>query len=295
MIITLPPQPHLAATLAAGPMAPAPNHQGRYALILKGAYLLAEPEDTGIRALIPDPDPTHAAIGFADDPGTGQQSDLALGKEYCDIAVAGWLRTPAANSRGMHGHIRVNTHSWFTRSVTAATELPGDADAAAHLFGWQPRSAPPRALNTDENSEETTLPADYTLGFENFHRRSPNPTPAGHSPIFDAETARLRGAVPAGSEISISQWEHAAPGELEQLRVRTPATLALTAQLRAWCGHGPDRARHWKIVDRLSLRCDTLIIYPAAQRAALLWRCAWDAQLVPPPHWRKVQVLEGSA
>lgn len=297
MIIRLPQHPHLAATVAAGPISHAPDGIPaiRYALIVKGAYLLALADTEGVRQLIPDPNPAHAALVIADDLASGRQSDMALGKRSCDIAVAGWLQAPAAGSAGMHGSIRVANLTWFTRATHTPIEPPSDPDAERHLFGWQPRTAPPRVLATAEDSEETTLPPDYTLEFENFHRRSPVPTPADHSPVFVAHTGRLGGAVPAGEKITIGQWVHGASEATVTWTLRTPQLLALTAVLRAWCGHGPDRDRHWKLVDRLELRCDTLLVFPAAQRAELLWRCDWDADLVPRKHWRKVQVVEGSA
>ncbi|MCW4464560.1 hypothetical protein OK351_03440 [Glutamicibacter sp. MNS18] len=292
MIIQLPNQPHLAASLAAGPVqrGQAPH----YALILKGAYQLPAADGDGIRQMVPAPDPAHAAITFADEAGTvhgtGYQSDMALRKARCDISIAGWLDTPAAGSRGMEGSLSVASRVWFTRRTADTTAPPDDPDAVRNLFGWQPRTLPPRAITPAPPDDDPVLPAHYTAGFENSHRR----TAPSHSPHFRTPGNNNTADLPAGSLIDIRQWRHGNETEAASYRLRSPHALLYTAQLRAWCGHGPDKARHWTVVTQCPLRCDTLAVYPAAHRAVLLWRCDWDSTLVPAAHWRKVQVLEGS-
>lgn len=293
MIIQLPRLNHLAAAVAAGPVRRA--QPPRYAVVLKGSYRLAHPDGTGTRPMLPAATAQHAAIAYADEPeggeATGYQADLALRKERCDIVVAGWLAGPPAGAPGMEGDIALGAQTWFSRATLDAGAVPEDLDAVRNLFGWQPRTAPPRLIEPRPGNTDPLLPAGYTAQFENAYRRSG--TPPG-SPQFTTPADRNTGSLPAATEVRLRQWRHGTPGDAVQYRLRSPAALGFSAQLRAWCGHGPDQARHWRLVDRLALRCDTLVIYPQHHRAVVLWRADWDAQLVPLAHWRLVQITEGS-
>ncbi|NAZ14728.1 hypothetical protein GT020_01415 [Glutamicibacter soli] len=291
MIITLPStspaQHHLSAALACGKIQRGATD--RLALILKAAYDLGQPQAGDIHPALPagSPEPVaesdETAAGF----GTGAQCELSLRKQRSDVIVAGWLSDLAAPVHGIEGHVRVAEQDWLTRRTPDEAQVPADGDAQRNLFGWQPRNLAPRRLAPNPPEDDPLLPANYTADFENSYRRSAT------GPVFDAPADRNAGPVPASTVIELAQWVHGHPTEAISYRLRTPAVPGYTAQLRAWCGHGPDTARHWSVAGRIALRCDTLVVHPARHRAVLLWRGDWDRELVTPAHWRAVQILEG--
>lgn len=293
MIITLPTtipaQNNLSASLACGKVQRgAPD---RLALVLKASYDLGQPQSDGIRPAVPagTPEPVAEADQTPSGFGTGAQCELSLRKLRCDMVVAGWLSTPATPVRGMEGYVRVAGLDWLTRSTPDAAQVPSEGDAVRNLFGWQPRDLDPRRLNPNPQDDDPLLPDNYSADFENCYRRS------AAGPVFATPANRNTGSVPAATLIELAQWVHGHAAEAVTYRLRTPAFPDYAAQLRAWCGHGPDKARFWSVAGRIALRCDTLVLHPAAGRVRLLWRCDWDRELVNPAHWRAVQVLEGGA
>lgn len=293
MIITLPrsdrAQTHLSAALACGPVQRDALH--RVALVLKAAYALGDPDPAAVRPA--QPAGSAEPIAVADEEpagfGTGAQGELALRKDRCDTVVAGWLANPEAPAIGMEGQLKVDGIQWLTRTTPDATQIPGEGDAARNLFGWQPRELAPRRITPDPGIGDPKLPGTYTAAYENVYRRSTL------GPTFATPGDRNTGALPGGAVIEVAQWRHGNQANALTYKLRTPALPGYVAQLRAWCGHGPDESRRWRLVDRIELRCDTLIVRPLLHQAVLIWRCDWNRELVTPAHWRAIQVLEAGA
>lgn len=292
MILTLPrAASHLDAASLTGWTRPVPDEDPelRGAVVLKGAFTLhgepgttlsptaaasAEPiayADAG--KVVTTEGPPVVVVGF----DVWSEADVALEKARADVVVAGW---PSAAG----GCVHVAGESWLSRAADGG--FTRDQDTDRNLFGWLPRSNPMRAVDAPR---QAPLPDAYTPSFNNFSRAdlSPvSPTPPSPSPQPGRE-------LPAGNEVRISRLP-CGVDDADALTFTLP-TAAYTARLRAYCGHGPDRAPRWRIVDELPLTPDTLIVSPAHRTATVLWRTSWPHHAVADEHWRAVEILQGGA
>lgn len=300
MIIQLPPREHLSAAELHGTtrlFTGGPAVQ-RAAVVLKAAFTL-HPDGTGTMQPEADSSGAHHLVAYADAGAeidgifaVDYEADIALNKARSDVVVAGWLAPPGSPA-GMEADVLIDGATWFTRRASAPGEVPAQDDGASNLLGWLGRSLLPRAVASPAvDPTSSVLPVDYDPSFNNFHHRS-GEVP-GH-PAYGTPGGRNEAPVPSGALVSCRQWRNGAASDTVQYDFRLPETPAYTAQLRAYCGHGPDKARHWKVAGRVALSCDTLIAYPSEDRMVLLWRASWDPELEPAEHWRMIQILEGSS
>lgn len=289
MIVTLPrTASHLDAASLTGWTRPVPggDPELRGAVVLKGTFTLHGQPGTTLS-------PTAAAAGqpiaYADtgdlvkDADTGvvtgfdlrYEADVALEKARADVVVAGWPSTAG-------GCVTVGGQAWLSRAEDEDVET--DRDTARNLFGWLPRSDRARAV---EAPQQDPLPDAYTPAFNNFSRTDLGPvstTPPEPQPGHE---------LPPGTEVRISR-QRCGVDDATALTFTLPVTT-YTARLRAYCGHGPDRAPRWRIVDELPLTPDTLIVSPADGTVMILWRASWAHGAVPEEHWRAVEIREGGA
>lgn len=284
MIVQLPPGPAHAAVALAGwtrAEADAPLVMSG-AVVLKAAYDLVV-DDEGVRRCVPAADATPAAIAFADEGepvadgyDLRREADTALEKAWTDVVVEGFTAGAAG------GSVHVDGSQWLRRADVPLTDItPAGPDAARNLFGWLPKTAPPRAL---EDVDPDVLLHRYDASFNNVLRRGGAFTqPGSHS---DAP-------LPSGGRVEV--FLTADPGDDEEAAYAfVLPDLDRTARLRAYCGHGPDRAPHWRVVSDVPLTPDTLVVAPDSALATVVWRASWDWATVPADSWRKVQVLQGS-
>lgn len=186
------------------------------------------------------------------------EADVALAKNRTDIVVAGFVTATDA------GAVVVNGTTWLRRTPPPT----GDADSARNLFGFQPRTAPPRVSALGNSAD-----------FANFHRRGDGFSAPGNG-----------GPLPSGGLVEIYQ-DSDTSGDPDYA-FGLP-DLSHSARLRVYCGHGPDVAPHWRIVPLADPRPDTLIVHPAANRAEILWRTDFAADLAPADTYRKIQIRQG--
>jgi hypothetical protein len=278
VIVTLPPATtHLAAisltgwTRRAGDGGPVL----RGALVLKGRFSLDAPAGDPGAPLVATPAAAPELV-LADRGSvvTGgydlvYEADIALEKEHADVVVQGWRST-------VGGCVGIAGANWLSRP--ADTALTADPDTARNLFGWLSRTHPDRAVPV---VPKVPLPDAYRPRFNHFSRNG-----AGFT--RPATTAQL----PAGATVTVSRTPCGTP-DPSPFTFRLPASLAHTARLRAYCGHGPDKAPRWRIVGEVALIPDSLIVAPAERAATVLWRASWRHDLVPDEQWRAVDVLAG--
>ncbi|GAA1865366.1 hypothetical protein GCM10009715_10650 [Paeniglutamicibacter psychrophenolicus] len=297
MIIQLPARNHLAAAELAGTLR---RTQGaaervRGVLVLKAAYDLLSGA-SGSNIPVPAATGEAAAIAYADLPATAAgtfeaayEADIAPEKARSDIVVAGWV-LHSADGTGVEGDVEVNGVTWMQRRVADETVVPAPGDARRNLFGWLPRSTAPRALQDLGGDADSPLPAAYHARFNNFSHRAGESGPPVYATPGDHNTIPL----PAGALVTVRQQTHGDAGSVREYAFLLPDSLQYTVRLRAYCGHGPDAARHWKVAGLVPLQCDTLIVRPQQRRMLLLWRAEWDPETEPAANWRMLQVLEGS-
>lgn len=296
MIVQLPPARHLAAAALTGltRRETDPVSVLRGAVVVKAALDLVTPPgaDPGApRAAVPGR--AVAAIEYADDgckivdpdepdqekkeKGIGfdlrYEADTALEKQWTDIVVAKWIQ----EHRG--GCVRVNGVVWRRRQ----RGLPAERDTERNLFGWLSKTEAPRCLEDSGDPVKDELPAGYDPSFHNFSRR-------GHG--FSTAGDRHKAPLPSHGTVAIFT-NYAGRGDPSYAFVLPD--LALTARLRAYCGHGYDRAAYWRIAGSVPLRADTLIVHPEQDRAIVVWRGSWPHDLVPHGAWRMVQILAEGA
>jgi hypothetical protein len=294
VIVQLPPAPHLAAASLTGLTRrdTDPGSVLRGAVVVKAAFDLETRPGAAPgapRAAVPRRAAT--AIEYADDgskivdpderdlekkeQGIGfdlrYEADTALEKLWTDIVVAGWMQEEYG------GCVRVNGVVWRKRQ----SGLPAERDTERNLFGWLSKTEAPRCLKKSGDSVKGELPTNYDPGFSNFSRR-------GHG--FSSAGDHHKAPLPSYGTVAIFAT-YAGRGDPSYAFILPD--LALTARLRAYCGHGYDRAAYWRIVGTVPLRADTLIVYPDQDRATVLWRASWDHDLVAPETWRLVQILPG--
>jgi hypothetical protein len=297
MIVQLPAAPHLAAASLTGWTRRVPGAAAvlRGAVVLKAAFDLAPDPQAGAGApliMVPATDPARAAIMFSDKgapitDGNGDvigfdlryEADTALEKARTDIVVEKWL------DDDLGGCVLIDGAIWMQR-MNGLNPASGH-DAARNLFGWMSKSEEPRQIKTPQTAG-TALPAAYDARFNNVYRRS-----TGFNTPEDRNTAPL----PAGGTVRICR-RHNCGDDTSPFTFRLPANLSYTARLRAYCGHGPDTARFWRIAADIPLVPDTLIAEPgpadaSGPRATVLWRANWDYTSESPDTWRLIQVLPG--
>lgn len=202
----------------------------------------------------------------ADDTGANDQdlsfdltseADTALQKDRADIIVTGFGT--------QEGTVRVDGATWLTRNP--ALPFAPDADAGRNLFGFQPRLGAPRRGQAGD-----------LAAFTAFHRRGG---------IFgDAGTGV---ALPSGGLVEIFRSLDTSGAADYALRL---PDLGRVARLRVYCGHGPDTPPRWRKVALGPMRPDTLILHPGSNRAQILWRCHWAADLEPEDRYRSIQIAE---
>lgn len=263
----------------------------RGVVVLKGAFTLsgapgealetepaaAPPEivvaDEG--AVIPDEDEDRSPKDF----DLRYEADTALEKAHADVVVKGWVgsSTGGLDAPGSPGAavatVNIAGDVWARRTVG----LPGpDADTGRNLFGWLSKARSPRRI---EAPKKQPVPDSYHAGFNNFSRRGPD---------FSAPS---QAGLPDGAEVTVRK--STAGGTSTDFAFRLPASLAHTARLRAYCGHGVDKPRRWRVVERIPMLPDTLIVDPEASAVTILWRAGWSLDLAPGEAWRMVEVLPG--
>ncbi|MBE3638370.1 DUF2169 family type VI secretion system accessory protein [Mangrovicoccus algicola] len=256
------------------------------AVVVKAAYDLV-PDGTGPRRMQPAADPQRSAPRLTGASGSYQHDgdtridliaapDIAIEKARTDILVEGF--PSPAPALPCEASVTVDGQIWLRRGL-GATRGP---DLARNLFGRLPPG---------EGHRDITVPADFVPAPGDL-------LPAAHSPLFEnlyrdadgftAWPARLSAPLPPGATVAVHLTADASdPG----YALRLPATR-LAARYRVWCGHGPDRPRHWRIGTIGPLAADTLILRPALHQAEILWRAAWPWAAEPPAHYRSVQILE---
>lgn len=186
------------------------------------------------------------------------EADTALVKDRADIVVTGF--------GAQEGTVGVNGATWLTRNP--ALPAVRDADFARNLFGFQPRLGAPREGQAGDSS-----------AFASFHRRG--------GFFGDAGTGI---ALPSGGLVEIFRSLDTS-GDPDYALVLPDLDRAM--RLRVYCGHGPDKPPHWRKVSLGLMRPDTLFVHPAANRAEILWRRRWDADIEPQDRYRSVQIAEG--
>lgn len=254
------------------------------AVVLKAAYDLVL-DDEGVRRCVPAADEARAVICFADEGepvadgfDLWREADTALEKAWTDVVVEGCT----AGATG--GSVHVEGLRWLRRADVPLTDITtARPDAARNLFGWLPKSEPPRAL---EDVDSAVLLDDYDASFNNVLRRGG---------AFTQPGARHEAPLPSGGTVEVHRTADPDPDPEDD----APYAFVLpdldhTARLRAYCGHGPDRAPHWRVVSEVPLVPDTLVVAPDRDAATVVWRASWDHAAVPADAWRKVQVLQGS-
>lgn len=185
------------------------------------------------------------------------EADTALRKARADIVVTGFA--------AQEGTVRVDGATWLTRNPALPSDP--DADAGRNLFGFQPRLGVPRRGQAGD-------PAAFAA----FHRRGG---------IFgDAGTGT---ALPSGGLVEIFRSLDTSGAADYALRL---PDLGRVARLRVYCGHGPDTPPRWRKVALGRMRPDTLILHPGSNRAQILWRCHWPADLEPEDRYRSIQIAE---
>ena len=203
-----------------------------------------------------------------------READVAIDKAEADLFVTGF------NEPDTGGAVRVDGSTWLTR---AAGNL-GSLDPTRHLFGWHGRRESPRSLalaSSYDPDVDGALPDGDTAAFNNAYRRSLG---------FSAPGSLDLGSVPAGALVEI--FRNPAASGSPDFVVRLP-DLTMGYRLRVYCGHGPDRARRWRIVPRGDLLPDTLLLRPGAASAEILWRGRWPANVHPQDRYRSVQIRAG--
>jgi hypothetical protein len=249
----------------------------RGAVVLKGGFTVQEDPAGGPAAplvAVPATKPpdivvadegTVAANGF----DLEHEADIALEKAHADVVVLGWTVGAAG------GCVRIGAEDWLRREPT----LPKtDPDTNRNLFGWLSKTHQHRRIDAPK---QEPLPDAYDAGFNNFAR---------HGDGFTMPTTRPQ--LPADATVTISK-QVCGVADSAPLNFRLPRTLAYTARVRAYCGHGPDRAPRWRIVDEIPMATDTLIVTPAGNRFTVLWRANWRHDKAPEAYWRLIQILPG--
>ncbi len=280
MIVTLPAAAtHLTAISLTG-WTRRPGDGGpvlRGALVLKGRFRLDAPDGDPGAPLVARPGAASEIVvadqGVPADGGYDlrYEADIALEKEHADVVVQGWHSTAG-------GCVGIAGENWLSRPADPA--LTADPDTARNLFGWLSKTHPDRAVAV---VRKDPLPDAYRPRFNEFSR-----TGAG----FTRPTTKAQ--LPAGATVTVSR-RPCGTADPEPFTFRLPASLAHTARLRAYCGHGPDKAPRWRIVGAVPLVPDTLVVAPADPAATVLWRGSWRHDLVPDEHWRAVDVLAGGS
>ncbi|MEV4351501.1 hypothetical protein AB0J83_44160 [Actinoplanes sp. NPDC049596] len=223
-------------------------------VVLKGSFTLPPLTPAGAAAGIVFADSGSPSGGGYD---LTYEADIALTKAHVDIVVEGWPSTTG-------GCVRVGGVPWSSRPAGALTV---DPDAGRNLFGWLSRTSAPRRADTTG------------AAFGNFSRRGDG---------FTAAAGQT--ALPPGALVRIERTSCSAGGT--GLEFRLPGT-SYTARLRAYCGHGPDKARRWRVVGEKPLVADTLIVRPADSTATVLWRGSWPHDLTPDAFWRAAEIRGG--
>lgn len=258
------------------------------AVILKAAYDLTDPGGGDPFGMALAGDPARAAVVYADegDPllnGGGNpvdfdlryEADIALEKERTDIVVAGYV------SGTTDGAVVIGGQQWMRRD----TSVVKVNDAARNLFGWQSKPSDLRRISVPSDFEPEPgdqLPPNYGPLFNNFYRRGDG---------FSTPANRNTQPLPAGAVVEVHKSADAS--DAAPFRFVLPA-LAYHARYRAYCGHGPDEAPHWRIGQIGALRPDTLLVWPDALQATILWRTTWAWDAAPGETYRKIQIFEGS-
>jgi len=210
------------------------------------------------------------------------EADIAPYKPLADIAVEGYM----ANADAADTHLQVNGVDWLSRQ-TSSSAPAGSADLwerGQNLFGYQPRSASPRAgeIGDGESSSVPSPPVSIDW-FADFHNRAMNFHRRGGG--FTANTGAITSTLDPGQTVRIVR-------DSNTLFSLTLAFSRLSAMVCHWCGDGPDQAPYWKRFRLGPLRADTLILQPDSQRAAVLWRGTWPWDLVPADRYRAIRITE---
>lgn len=252
------------------------TEQQRGALVIKAAYDLI---GSGVREMVPVDDPGRSGI-VVQDQGTefqedgktafdvSYEADVALEKDRTDLVVE--------KHAASQGAVAVDGDIWLQRDV-ASTER----DLGRNLFGWMPRADVDRRFTDEEEftpSEGDRLPSGYSAFFNNFYRRSEG---------FSTPDDRNEAPLPLGAEVAIHQTTDLTD---TAYRFRLP-DVSMTARLRRYCGHGPDRPTHWRLVSLSPPSPDTLIVNPEQHQALILWRLSWAWTAFDADN-RTLQILE---
>ena len=118
------------------------------AIIVKAGYLLTPSGGADTHLMEPDPDPAASALVVADEDiqgthcsGVTREADLAPYKPLPDIVVECFLTGLDATG----AEVRVDGITWLTRTEPKPPLNALDlSERSCNLFGYQPRSLPPR-------------------------------------------------------------------------------------------------------------------------------------------------------
>lgn len=245
----------------------------RACVVARRSYLIKEADAEHVdRWLKLDPSPANHTVLMADQDSPFREADIALEKARADVVVLGTLAAGADA-----GEVHVNGARWMRR--TAINLADHDNDSQTHLFGYLARTHHLR-LDGDEDDPDFVWPTDYGAGSNNYYKRggSFGASLPGHS-------------LPDGAHVEISETN--SDGDESTFTFTLPADLTLTARHFTYCGHGPDKPRHWNPSPPITLIPDTLIIEPSAMRAVILWRGGWDLARHPMDRYRTIQLIEG--
>lgn len=288
MIVQLPSEPLYGAAYLNGWTRSTPGGAEvlRGVVVVKGAYDLVA-DGTEVRRMVASTDPGRATIVFSDQGAAlpdakgydlTYEADIALEKARTDIVVEGQV------SGATGGAVQVDGDVWIRRGNMLSTSN----DTGRNLFGWLSKTADPRKIDVTGfppvPPADKQLPDQYDAGFNNVHQRGG---------AFSTPGNRNLVALPATGTVEV--FKEPDPSDDDTgYAFRLPG-LTLTARLRAYCGHGPDQAPFWRVVEEVDLDADTLVVVPATHSASLLWRAHWSHDSVPTDFWRKVQILQRSA
>ncbi|HEX8468586.1 MAG TPA: hypothetical protein VF620_12355 [Allosphingosinicella sp.] len=202
------------------------------------------------------------------------ENDLAVTKRHGDLIVLGG-RAP-----GRGGTVAIDGAARLRRGAGD----DGDFDLAANLFGWHPRTDPPRKDDARMLAGGPPAAGDRLDRFNNAQRRATG-----------SVSLALAAPLPGQGIVRITHSKIAPETEDPVLLSFSYTMPALSLTLYLHEGRGPDREPRWCPHDQGAMTFDTLVVRPAAGTAAALWRKSWPWGAPGADTLRRAVVSEGGA
>jgi hypothetical protein len=214
------------------------------------------------------------------------ESDLAVVKPEPDIV---YLAAPMGNMtyRLKHQDESNVQRTWLSRTVPSTATDNIDADAAEHVFGWQPKGTAPRKDLADFSIAPPN-PAPDTPNLSTFQNAFFN----GYRREF-AQANYAQQNLQQDQQIIITELSDAADEDTEVERFRfTLPDPPPEGFLYYYKGSNKDELPQWKITRIQNFALDTVVIGENETDIYLVWRGYWPFQSMPSERYRQLLVRQ---